>query len=416
MIEADLIIIGGGPAGLMTAGIAAEKNPKAKIIIVEKNKELGKKLSITGGGRCNILNANFNKEELLSKYGDSKDFLYSTFSQFNVKETVDFFKKLNLEIIVQENNRAFPKTENAKDVVKTMEKHVNKSNIQILKNTEIKKINFNKNNILNLETTKGEVLKAKQFVFATGGLSHSETGSTGDGFMWLRQLGHTVKNPTPTLVPWKVSDAWIKTNSGTSIEHIKISVFTDDKKSFDCKGRVLLTHKGFSGPIILNHSNKLRDALYNGQIKAFLDFYPELNHAEIDKIILDLFDKNKNKKVKNILNKIFKINSIEEILNSNLQIDSEKQINLISKEERKRIVQTLTKLEINITGLEGYKKSIVADGGVELKEIDTKTMKSKIIDNLFIVGDLLNIRRPSGGYSLQLCWTTGYVAGIHALE
>jgi predicted Rossmann fold flavoprotein len=414
-IKPDIVIIGGGPSGLMVAGTAIRKNPKSKIILIEKNNQFGKKLSITGGGRCNILNATFDTKELLSKYGPAEDFLYSTFSQFNVSDTIEFFKKLGLEIVIQENNRAFPKSEKALDVVKAMVDYATHPNITFLKNTRIKKINHNKREILSIETEAGQQIKALKYVFATGGLSHPETGSTGDGFDWLKDLGHTVKEATPTLVPWIVSDKWIHKNSGNSLNNLKISIFTDNKKFFDCKGRVLMTYRGLSGPTILNNSSKLQDALYHGKISANIDFYPYLNHKELDQLVLEIFDQNKNKKLKNILSKIFNLPNAEIILEK-IKIDFEKETNLITKDERKSIVQLLKKLEINITGLEGYKKSIVADGGVSLKEINTKNMSSLKIKNLFITGDLLDIRRPSGGYSLQLCWTTGYVVGLNCVS
>jgi predicted Rossmann fold flavoprotein len=419
MEKYDVIIIGGGASGMMTAGTIAKNHPTAKILLIEKNKKLGAKLSITGGGRCNITHAIFDTKELLKKYDLAEKYLYSIFDQFSVQDTFTFFEKRNLPLVTEAHNRVFPKSQKATDVTKVMVEYCNHPNITIKTNTTVTKIHTeNKSGmtISHIETTKGEKYSAQSYVCATGGLSHPETGSTGDGFNWLRELGHEVKEPTPTLVPWKVSDIWIHDNSGISIENTKITVFVDDKKYFSCTGKILCTHTGLSGPLILNNSNKLQDALQSGSIKTYLDFYPDLNHKELDDLILDIFEKNKNKKLKNILSLITKLSSSEFLIKKHIPYDIETSTNSVSKEFRKSLTHLLKQIPITITGLEGYHKSIVADGGISLDEIDMRTMRSKKISNLYVTGDLLNIRRPSGGFSLQLCWTTGFVAGIHCLK
>ncbi len=411
----NVIIIGGGPSGMMSAGSIVTKNPEAKVLILEKNKTLGQKLSITGGGRCNITNAIFENRDLLKHFGNSEKFLYSTFDQFSVQNTFDFFEKRGLSLVTESYNRVFPQSQKATDVVEVMKNFITHPNIIIKTNTIVKKINKNKNSIDFIETSKGETYTADSYILATGGLSHSETGSTGDGFRWLEDLGHKIKKPTPTLVPWIVSDSWIHEHSGTAIDNCKITINTDDKKFASFKGRILCTHTGLSGPIIMNHSSKLQDALYGGFVNVYIDLYPDKNHKEIDEMILKIFDQNKNKKIKNVLSEIFGLHNTHLILQKHLPINIDTPVNLISKEYRKSLIQLLKKIPIQVRGLEGYEKSIVADGGISLNEIDTKTMRSKIISNLFITGDLLDVRRPSGGFSLQLCWTTGYVAGINSI-
>jgi len=412
----SVIIIGGGPSGMIAAGHIIKQYPNATVLLIEKNKKLGEKLSITGGGRCNITNATFDLKELLPQYGDAEKFLYSAFSQFSTKDTITFFENLGLPLVIQARNRVFPKTEKAPDVTKTMIVFCTHPNITIKTNTTVTKINRLGKNIDSIETEKGEYYSAQSYIFATGGLSHPETGSTGDGFNWLTRLGHKVKTPTPTLVPWKVSDTWIHSHTGTAIDDCKVTVNVDSKKYFSCIGRILCTHIGLSGPTILNHSSKLQDALLSGSVDAYIDLYPQKNHKEIDEMILEVFEKNKNKKLKNVLSEITRLHSSELMLQENLPYDVETPVNSVSKDFRKSLIQLLKKLPIHITGLEGYEKSIVADGGVLLTEVDTKTMRSNKVPNLFITGDLLDIRRPSGGYSLQLCWTTGFVAGTHCLE
>ncbi len=412
----DAIIIGGGASGMMSAIQITRQYPTASILLIEKNKKLGAKLSITGGGRCNITNANFDIKQFLSNYGAAEKFLHSAFTQFSSKDTITFFEEHNLPIVVQEHNRAFPKTEKASDVTHVLTQLCNHPNITIKKNTTITKIHTSNSEIDSIEDEKGEKWSASSYILATGGLSHPETGSTGDGFEWLTRLGHSVKQPTPTLVPWKTSDAWITKHSGTAIDDCKITVFVDDSKYFSCTGRILCTHTGLSGPVVLNHSSKLQDALLSGSVKGFIDLFPTKNHKEINEHILAVFDSNKNKQLKNVLSEITKLHSFELILQKHLPYKIETPVNEVSKEFRKSFIQLLKNIPIQITGLEGYQKSVVADGGISLSEIDTKTMRSKKISNLSITGDLLDIRRPSGGFSLQLCWTTGYVAGTHCLE
>lgn len=413
----DILIIGGGASGMMTAIQASTRFPVARICIIEKNKNLGQKLSITGGGRCNITNATFDLQTLLTQYGEAEKYLYSSFSQFSVEDTIQFFEKNNVPLITQDRNRVFPKSEKATDVTLALSKLCIHKNITIILNTYIRKINHNDSKIDFVETQKGERYTARSYILATGGLSHPETGSTGDGFKWLTELGHTIKEPTPTLVPWNVSDEWIHQNSGTAFEDVKITVNVYNKKYFSCIGRVLCTHTGLSGPLILNHSSNLQDALLSGTIDAYLDMYPYFNHKELDQHVLSICNAHLNKKIKNILSEITRLNSFESLYKSHIpSIDFEAQVNTLTKDTRNKIIHLLKKLPLNIKGLQGYAKSIVTDGGISLSEIDMRTMKSKKITNLSITGDLLNIKRPSGGYSLQLCWTTGYVAGSHCLD
>ncbi len=418
MTQYDIVIIGGGASGLMATAIIKDVHPDASVLLIEKNKKLGEKLSITGGGRCNITNAIFDNKELLKKYGSSEKFLYSPFSQFSVQDTFNFFEKRGLPLVTQEHRRVFPLSEKATDVTKLLVEHCKNPNITIKTNTTIKQIHIDSETkkIDFIETAKGEKNQATSYILATGGLSHPETGSTGDGFAWLKNSGHIIKNPTPTLVPWKISDKWIHTNSGNTIEHCKLTILVDNKKYFSCTGKILCTHTGLSGPLILNNSNKLQDALYSGKITCYIDMYPDKNHKELDEYVLDIFEKNKNKKIKNVLTEITRLKKFDLFIEQYIPFDVDTPIHSLSKESRKSLIHLLKQIPINVTGLEGYNKSIVADGGVPLKEIDMKTMQSIYVSNLYITGDLLDIRRPSGGFSLQLCWTTGYVAGVHCLK
>lgn len=410
-LKYDVIVIGGGASGMMAAGRAAELGKK--VLLLEKNKNLGEKLKITGGGRCNITNAEEDEHVLLSHYGQSKNFLYSPFSQFGMKDTFSFFEGKNLPIVVQARKRAFPKTEKAWDVFKVLEKYLIKGKVDILSNAKVTKIVGKAGKIEKVLASNKE-FTANSYILATGGISHPETGSTGDGFKWLRDLGHKVEDPTPTIVPLAVADAWVKELSGTSLSFMKITFFTNGKKSLALKGKVLFTHFGLSGPLILNAAGKVADMLHDGVVTATIDAYPDTDIGTLDKKITKVFDANKNKIFKTAFKEIAPEGTVFALLPMLKNIPQDMKVHSITREQRREIVDLLKALPVTITGLMGYDRAVVADGGLSLKEIDTKAMRSTLYRNLYVTGDLLHISRPSGGYSLQLCWTTGYVAGSNA--
>jgi len=401
----DLIVIGGGPAGMMAAGVAARNNKK--VLLLEKNDSLGEKLKISGGGRCNITHAEFDIRELLKFYGDAEQFLYSPFSQFAVQDTFDFFESKGLKLVTEARNRVFPKSQKALDVFRVMEKFLKHDNITIRTNTPIKKVHAEDGKITSVESKKRLFFKAKHYLFAVGGTSHPETGSTGDGFKWLSDIGHTSKDPTPSLVPLRSPDKWIHNLSGTSLSFMKIN----GKKAFSKTGKVLFTHFGLSGPLILNSAARVADLLHEGDVTAAIDCYPDTNLGALEKSILKVFDASKNKTFKNVVKEIVPHGLTNAVIGFHIIPDVEDKVHSISKEQRKLLVHTLKAMPLKIAGLMDMSRAVISDGGVPLSEIDTKTMKSKIIENLSLAGDVLHINRPTGGQSLQLCWTTGYVAG-----
>ena len=407
----DVIVIGGGASGLMSAGRSAELGKK--VLLLEKNQRLGEKLKITGGGRCNITNAEYNIRILLKNFENAEQFLYSPFSQFGVKETFEFFEKKGLPFIIEPGKRAFPKTERSVDVINILNQFLKEGKVVVKTNSQVSKVLKEKNKI-NGVVVGNKTFKAKSYIISTGGNSHPETGSTGDGFRWLSELGHTVKSPTPTVVPLKVKENWIKSLQGISIQDMKITFYVDNKKKFFKRGKLLFTHFGLSGPLILNSAGKVSDLLHTGQVTAKIDIHPNLNESDLEKKIINTFDQNKNKLFKNVLDEIIPNGMTPAILLLLKDINPDTKVHSITKENRKSIITLLKALPVTITELMGLDRAVVADGGVLLSEIDTKTMKSKIIENLLVTGDLLHIKRPSGGFSLQLCWTTGYVAGSNA--
>ncbi len=407
----DVLVIGGGAAGMMAAIVAAQKGKK--VLLLERNKRLGEKLRITGGGRCNITNAEPDVKKLLANYKGAEQFLYSSFAQFGMKDTFTFFESKGLPLVVQGKLRAFPKSEKAIDVVNTLQKLLETAGVHVLTNVRVSQIE-GKSGRIERVLVGNKAYTAKSYVLATGGVSHPETGSTGDGFSWLRALGHTVANPTPTIVPLKVKEGWIKKLSGASLPDVKITFSVEGKVRLKRKGTILCTHFGISGPTILNVAGDVADLAYEGTVTASIDLYPALDLGILDKHITGVFDAHKNKFLKNVFKEIVPAGTSDVLLSLVPGLDGEKKVHSVTKEERRAIAELLKNLPLTITGLMGFERAVVADGGLLLNEVDTKTMRSRLYHNLYVTGDLLHINRPSGGYSLQLCWTTGYVAGTHA--
>lgn len=409
----DVLVIGGGASGMMAAGRAAEMGKR--VLLLEKNERLGEKLAITGGGRCNITNAEEDQRIFLSKYGKADKFLYSAFSQFGMRDTFSFFESKGLPLKVEAYKRTFPATERATDVVLALKRYLDKGRVEVRTGVIVTQIVTKDGRVEKVYTDTG-AFSARSYILATGGVSHPETGSTGDGFKWLMNLGHIVEKPSPTLVPLKVKEGWVKKLLGISIPMMKITFYSHGEKKFSRTGPLLFTHFGISGPTILNCSGQVADLLQEGSVRAYIDVFPGLDQGALDKKFTELFDANKNKILKNVLKDIVPPGTSEAFLALLPTIDPEVKVHSVTKESRRELSAFLKRVPMLVNGLMGLDKAVVADGGLPLTEVDTKTMRSKHLENLFVTGDLLHITRPSGGYSLQLCWTTGYVAGTHAAK
>jgi hypothetical protein len=325
----------------------------------------------------------------------------------------------------------FPESNSSRDVLDTLVKYTTENGVEFKFSSEVESLEVDGG--LSLKRSKatgkgetsgliksiilktGEEINAKSFILATGGKSHPETGSTGDGFKWIEKLGHKVVDSNPSLVPIKIKELWIGDFAGITLENVGISVWQDSKKIINKKGRILFTHEGASGPTILNMSKDIGDLLQYGETKMAVDFFPGVGLDELHEKFKKLFELNSNKKIKNLIVNEVPAKIFLKILNL-LKIDEELWMNSIMREERSAIIDKLKKFELRVSGLMGYDKAIISSGGLDLEEIDFKTMKSKLFDNLFFVGDLLDFDRPSGGFSLQLCWTSGYIAGKNSAK
>lgn len=414
MKQNKVLVIGGGASGLMAAIVAATSG--AEVTLLEKNKLLGKKLRITGGGRCNIYNTEPNQRLLLQHYAEAEKYLYSAFHEFGNEQSKQFFADIGIDTKVEAKQRAFPVSERAEDVAEAMVKAAKEARVHLKMETTVTEIKTANGTISSI-IAGGIEMTADTFILATGGASKPETGSTGDGFEWLRNLGHTVRPPTPTITPLSASDKWVSSLSGTKLTDVRISFMGDSVRSFAVMGDILCTHFGVSGPLILNNAHRVADMINSGNtVTAEIDCYPSLDHKQVDEMVQTALKNNPASQLKNVLKEFCLAGTSSAIMMLLPDIDFETKTSELNKYSRKTIVQTLKSMPVHITGLMGFEKAVVADGGISLDEVDMRTMRSKHLDNLFITGDLLDIRRPSGGFSLQLCWTTGYIAGKHSAK
>ena len=411
----DVVVIGGGPAGMMAAGTAGAEGKR--VLLIEKNATLGKKLLITGGGRCNVTNAETDTRKLLEKFSKAGKFLFSAFSQFSTQDALDFFNSLGMKTKVENELRVFPVSNKAQSVWNVLNDYMREGKVAIKTYTAVENFVMAKDGTIESVRIMGDEIKAKTFILATGGKSHPETGSTGDGFGWLKELGHTVIDTAPSLVPVKLSDPWVKDLSGISLPMVRFTI-TQNGERLPAgrqvhKGKMLFTHFGISGPAVLNMSGEIRERLEYAPVTLMADLLPALDHKQVDTAMLESFQGEINKKFKNISTELLP-DKLMQALGILAGIDSETPCHSVSREARLQLVQLLKALPLHVSGLLGLEKAVITSGGIALEEVDFKTMRSRKVPNLYVTGDILNIARPTGGYSLQLCWTTGFVAGQHA--
>ncbi len=408
----DVVVIGGGPAGMMAAVTAAERGKR--VLLLEKNAVLGKKLAITGGGRCNVTNNTPDVRTMLSAYKESGKFLFSTFMQHGVQESKSWFSDHGVALIEEEERRMFPSTERAETIRDTLVASMSDLGVTVRLRANVTSIERRtRDSMLLITQGSGETVTTPSCVVAVGGTSHPETGSTGDGFVWMTKLGHRVAEDKRSLVPLLVKEPWVHQASGVALPLVKMHVCVDDKRRLSPSGKLLFTHVGVSGPVVLQASKQIGDLLREGVVTLRLNLFPQLDTAALKREVQRALVTHSNRQLRNILPELLPPALVTPLL-SVLALDGMTPGHSVTTEDRKRIVTLLGSVPLTVTGLMGRDKAVIAGGGVELTEIDFRTMESRLVPGLFIVGDMLNIDRPSGGYSLQLCWSTGYVAGMHA--
>jgi len=408
----DIAVIGGGPAGMMAAGRAAELG--AKVVLIEKNETLGKKLLITGKGRCNFTHNEFDIRKFAEKFGRNGRFLYSALEVFGAREVIDFFESRGVKGKVEQGDRIFPEKGNAQDILNVFIKYLAEGKVNILLNTEVIGFQQEKGKISQVLLRERQ-LSADKFIICAGGKAYPQTGSSGDGYRWAEQLGHAIVTPVPALNPVKTSENWVKELQGLSLKNVSLKLFQNSKKKDERFGEMLFTHFGVSGPIVMDMSKNIGTLLKNGTVKLILDLKPALDFKKLDKRIQRDFEKFKGRMFKNSLKGLLPLSMIPVMIKLS-GIEPEKKVDYINREERNKLVHLLKELELTPTGMLGFKWSVVTSGGVAIKEVNPNTMCSKKVENLYFAGEILDLDGPSGGYNLQECWSTGYLAGESAAK
>lgn len=408
----DVIVVGGGAAGMMAAIAAADCGHS--VTLIEHNEKLGKKLFITGKGRCNVTN-NSDVEQLLKHVISNPKFLYSAFYAFDSQRMIDFLEMEGLALKTERGNRVFPVSDKSSDVIKTLQGALEKRGVQILLNTEVQSVITKNQTVVGVKLRGEDTIHCgKGVVLATGGLSYSSTGSTGDGHRIAKELGHNVTKCYPALVPLNTQEEWAMRLQGLSLRNITMTVKEGKKELFHEMGEMLFTHFGISGPLVLSASSLLGKKDYS-KISIQLDLKPGMSVEELDARVLRDFAEKKNGIFKNALSKLLPT-KLEPIVVELSGINPEKRVNEITKQERQGLVYLIKHLQMHPDSPRSYREAIVTGGGVNVKEVNPATMESKQIKGLFFAGELLDLDATTGGYNLQIAWATGYLAGISVLS
>ena len=407
-----VIVVGGGAAG-MFAAIAAAKNGH-QVTLYEKNEKLGKKIFITGKGRCNITNA-ADMEELFDAVVTNSKFLYSSFYGYTNQNVIDFFEDAGVPVKIERGNRVFPTSDHSSDVIRALEREMKKAGVKVCLNTEVKSVEAEKGKFNKVVLKDTTTQTADACIVATGGLSYRSTGSTGDGFRFAENVGHKVTQCFPSLVPMETKEPWICELQGLSLRNVEAKILDGKKELYKDFGEMLFTHFGVSGPLIISASSyvgkKFMDK--NGQKKELtleIDLKPALTEEQLDQRVLRDFEENHNRQFKNAITKLFPTKLIPVMLELG-GIDPEKKVNSIEKEERKQFVHLIKHFRMTLTGLRDYPEAIITKGGVNVKKIDPGTMESKLVKGLYFAGEVLDLDALTGGFNLQIAWSTGYAAG-----
>ena len=406
-----VIVIGGGPAGMFAAYFAAKNGHK--VTLLEQNEKLGKKLYITGKGRCNITNAS-DMEELFKNVCSNPKFLYSAFYSYTNDQVVEFFEEHGCQTKVERGNRVFPVSDRSSDVIAALTRALKGEGVEVRLFTKAREILASEQDETNMVQgvilADGTRLEADAVVLATGGVSYVSTGATGDGYRFAEKLNHRIVEPTPSLVPFETKEAWVPELQGLALKNVSVKIVNGKKTLYEDFGEMLFTHFGISGPMILSASAAIKPELIKEQPICYIDLKPALDEETLDKRVLREFEDAKNKQYKNSIQKLLPGKLVPVIIELS-GIDPDKKVNEISKEERKRLVGLLKALPVTILGTRGWNEAIITRGGVSVKDVNPSTMESKKVKNLYICGEVLDLDAMTGGFNLQIAWSTGYLAG-----
>lgn len=410
MQMSKVAVVGGGAAGMMAAIFAARNGNE--VFLYEKNEKLGKKLFITGKGRCNLTNT-ADMEELFDAVVSNPKFLYSSFYSFTNDQTISFFEELGVKTKVERGGRVFPASDHSSDVIRALEQELNRLGVQIVLNTEVKELLTKDGSVCGLLLSSGRKTAADAVIVAAGGLSYPSTGSTGDGYRMAESCGHKVTQLSPALVPMEVKEWYAKELMGLSLRNISITITEGTKKLYQDFGEMLFTHYGVSGPVILSASSIAGSRLKEKELTLHIDLKPALTKEQLDKRVLREFESNHNRQFKNASAGLFPA-KLRPVMVELSGIPEEKKVNEITREERKRFTDLIKDFSMTLTGLRSYNEAIITRGGISVKEIDPGTMESKLVKGLYFAGEMLDLDAVTGGFNLQIAWSTGFLAGTHA--
>ena len=406
----NVIVVGGGAAGMMAAVFAARNGQNVQLL--EKNEKLGKKLFITGKGRCNITNA-ADIEDLFTAVISNPKFLYSGFYSFTNQQVIDFFEELGVKTKIERGERVFPVSDHSSDVIAAFSRELKSLGVSVSLHTEVRELLCEQDKVCGVLLTNGKKMKADAVIVATGGISYPSTGSTGDGYRFAKETGHRVTELLPSLVPMEVRQWYAKELQGLSLRNIEICITDGKKKLYEEFGEMLFTYYGVTGPVILSASSVVGKTSRKKELTLHIDLKPALSEEQLDKRILREFDANHNKQYKNSIDSLFPA-KLKPVMIELSEIEPEKKVNEITKEERQRLVHLIKDFTMTLTGLRSYNEAIITKGGVSVKEVDPGTMESKKMKGLYFAGEVLDLDAVTGGYNLQIAWSTGYLAGMNA--
>ena len=408
--RADVAVIGAGPAGMMAAIRAAQNG--ASVLLLERNPSAGRKLLMTGKERCNITHHEPDPRVFARHFGSSGKFLLPALFHFGATQTVAFFNQNGLPTQIERGDRVFPQSGRAQDVLELLLRLLRKDKVELLTNVHVQSFEITNRNIDKILLQNGEIL-AKNIIIATGGRSYPKTGATGDGYTWAGNFGHTIVEPVPALTPILVKEKYVADLEGLALKNVRITVIQNSRKQDDRFGEAFFMGNGLNGPIVLDISKKVGELLGSGDVTLLLDLKPALDFTKLDNRLIREFEKHNTQKIEKALSTLLPKKLIPVILKL-ADIGTDQPCNTISKKERKKLRRLLKELPFTVKSLVGFKKAVITAGGISLKEIDPQSMRSKIIDNLFFAGEIIDLDGPTGGYNLQECWSTGYVAGENA--